>query len=270
MIHIFISRKDLNFEVNFNNKRILFLNALFGNLTYIFYFLACFYLRLGTANALLYSYPLFSFVFAYFILKEKFSWVDVIGLGIGTLSILMIIHFGSVETPFESSELLNSETSNIFTTSLGITFGFLCAINISAKTVVCKQSSRVDINLHFLLFWMGLLGIFIGLIGFITSPIEFILTPSLLLISLILGISSYYANVFLLESFKHITVIESLIPGFLTIILSFVIGKYIFQNSFDWLDLSGSVLLIVFSYFYIRHKVYLKEKRNEEIRESTS
>jgi len=264
MFHIFLSRHDLNFDENFNNKRILFLNSLFGNLIYIFYFLACFYLRLGTANALLYSYPLFSFLFAYFILKEKIHKIDIIGLIIGFFSILVILHFGSVEKPFEDDSLLNSQTSTFITTMLGIIFGFLGAINISAKTVICKQSAHININLHFLLFWMGLLGVVIGIAGFFYSTQPIILDIPLIIVSIILGVSAYYANVFHLESFKHITVVESLIPGFLTIILSFVLGKYIFNNDLDWLDITGSSLLIVFSYFYIRHKVYMKEHINDE------
>jgi len=257
IFHIIISWKNLNFTENTNNKQILFLNSLFGNLIYIFYFLACFYLRLGTAYTLLNSYTLFCFILAYFILKEQIIILDFVGLIIGFLSIIMILHFGRIEVPFDSPdpELLNVDNSTVLTTVLGIIFGILGSLSKAAKIVALKQGANVNINLHFLMFWMGLAGIIISFMGIIVTNQDFLIDIPIIVISLILGFTTFYGNWFMIECFKHITMIESLIPGFLTIILSFIAGKYMFNNSIDWMDIVGSVILITFSYFYIRHKV---------------
>jgi len=258
VFHIFISRDELDLDKNLKNKKLLFFNSVLGNITGIFFLFSCFYLRLGTAYAILYSYPLFGFLFALCLLNEKIQIIDVIGLLTGFFSFFVMLHFGEVEQPFEDgeSDLLNSKNSTILTTIIGVACALIGSLSIALRTIVLKVSANENVNIHFLNFWSGLLGFLIALTCLFDSKQRMILMNSHIIITnLIIGFLIYSANYTLSKSFGNISVVESSIPSFLSIILSFVAGSFIFNNSLGWLDILGSTILIVFCYFYISCKV---------------
>jgi len=255
IIHIIISRKKLDFSENRRNWQYFIANAIFTNTIYIFYFITCYYLRLGTAYTLLYTYPIFTSILSYIFLKEEIHSIDLIGLVVGIASILMITKAFSPEVAFDNKQLLNVSNTSTFTTIVGVTFGILGSLSIAGKLIFFKKMANIKLNPHFSLFWSAFMGIVVSTIGMVIYSEEIVIKVDVLIISFILGVTVYYANYSLFLSLKHITLVETLPQSFVTIIFSFLAGLAFFNNAIGWLDIFASSLLIMFSYYYIQDKL---------------
>jgi drug/metabolite transporter (DMT)-like permease len=250
IIHLLATSNKVNHResLNWSSVKHLALNSLFGHFTFIFFTLSCFYIRLGTSYTLLYTYPILAAILASLILKEKYTKIDFYGLVVGFISVCLITKFGLYEAPFGDSSGLGT-----YSTLLGLILGISSSISLAFEQITIKYLSH-SITVEVISCFLGLFGCLYSL------PFIYILRETFrydfifLIFSSILGITSFYGNFFLLLSFQYISLIDTLVINFVPIFFSFIFGVIFFSNSFDILDIIGSVMLIVFNIYYAKVK----------------
>jgi drug/metabolite transporter (DMT)-like permease len=203
--------------------------------------------------------PFASFIFSYFLLKERSSWRKWLGLGIGFIAILPVLIAGRDIGKQAISFLSLPEMAMIVAV-----FSFSYSWVIMKKLVMRTQASPFVIN-GIVMFFGGLLALLASFTletnHVIKQPTEFMLW--LILIMLITNVICYNLYTYLLN--KHSATLLSL-AGLAAPVSAAITSWLYFNEKLTWdTAVSGVLVLTAFCVFYYEE---LKHA-NEEIQKAT-
>lgn len=194
--------------------------------------------------------PFASFIFSYFLLKERSSWRKWLGLGIGFFAILPVLMAGRDLGKHAISFLSWPEIAMIVAV-----FSFSYGWVVMKKLVLRTQASPFVIN-GIVMFFAGLLALLASFTfetnHVIRQPKEFMLW--LLLIILITNMICYNLYTYLLK--KHSVTLLSL-AGLVSPISAAITSWFYLGEKLTWdTAASGALVLVAFCVFYyeeLRH-----------------
>jgi len=215
---------------------------------FFFYFmiLGFGYLRFSTMTCLFNLNPVFVVLFAVVILNEKFRYRYIIGIIICFLGASLLI-FNDKSSKYSEISTTN-EDSDIFNTLIGVIFGLLTATCLALILIGVKILTKEDIDQDHLLFYLGSNNFTIGFIHIIfIGQVHKLFTSTWCVLYMLINSTTSYMGLYCLQwSYKNIDMGKLTSIGYIGIIISFILGAIFLNESFDFIDILGS--LIIFSY----------------------
>jgi drug/metabolite transporter (DMT)-like permease len=224
LISTYLKTKHIPLFGNRKNYPKLFLRGLFGGTGMIFYFAAFQKTTLANATSLHFTHPVFTTIFAFFILKETITKKKIIFVLIALFGVFFIFNPGSVIS-----------TGSIFALCSGL---FASLAYITVRHLSSKEHPGVIINS------LGLMTIILSL----PLTVKNWTTPPLhiFLYLILIGILSTAGQVFLTMAYKLEKASQVAIFAFASILWSVLLGKLIFKEIPSIFEMFG-ILLIFFS-----------------------
>ncbi len=198
--------------------------------------LAIYYGKASLTAMIVSMNPLFVSIFAIFILKEKLSRNQIIGLVLGFAGLIVLI--------LGETELLQHNFTNL---PLGIVFAILAGITFALYTVLTKWAVTQYGNLitNSIAFLIG--GIALTLINLAANEsMAFEPTAKNLILILYLGIVvSGIAYVLYFEAMKELTAAGASIYFFLKPALASILAYYFLQEHLSHIQIGAMILIML-------------------------
>jgi len=207
-----------------NKINLVVWRAILNTLAVILFFLSVKYTTLTNANMLNTTYPIFIFLFAPFIMKEKITLMQGFYLILSIFGIYLVIH---------------PNFSNI---NIGDWYGLLSGISGALAIMTLRMAREYD-STALILFYLMLIGIFIN--GAVLIPV-FIIPNHIELWAIVASaLLGFAGQAFITSGYRHVEAAKGSIISSSRIIFSIVLGIAIFSESITLRWIIGGILIII-------------------------
>lgn len=228
------------YQISFigQQQKILLLRAFLGIISMTSFFFTIQWMPFGASVSLKYLSPIFAAITAVFLLKEKIKPIQWGFFGMALLGVLFLKGFDS--------------RINFF----GLSIGILGALAGGLIYPIIRKIGNSEHPMVIINYFMFTASILMGLLMIpywkIPSSVEWIYL-------LILGISGYFAQVFMTKAFQveEVNIIAPM--KYLEVVYALLIGLIWYGESYALLSFLGIVLILLGMFFNIRYKHKLKE-----------
>ena len=235
-IYFVIEKIDLRKEFNKPYKKLLFLliRCFFGALCNFILFESFKYMRISSSFTIFNTSPIFVSILTVIFLNGKFNSFDILTFIVCFLSVCMIT---------KPSFLFGS--SDDADTNFGIFLSILSAI-FSAVAVFTNKVISKDFNYIITIYVMALSFILISILVIPFTQYGFsTFTIYILILTLILSIIFYYSLGLFVQGINIGDPIKVLPITYVAIVMNLIYNTFIFKQACDWLDIIGSLLIIM-------------------------
>lgn len=222
-ISIFYLKKN---RVNIwgNNKPVLIGRGVAGAIALVTYFSLLQKIPLATASTLQYLAPIFTAVLGIFLLKEKVKSIQWVFFGISFLGVLIVQGF---DERIELTHLLMGVLASLF---MGLAYNFVRKLKTSEHPLV-------------IIFYFPLIMLPISLVW---SSFVWVQPQGWdWVILIVVGLLTQIAQFFMTKSYQKEELNKVSILNYIGMIYSLLFGFFLFDEVFNWITLSGMLLVIV-------------------------
>lgn len=221
-----------------NNTKLVIARAVLNTGAVVFFFLSVKYTTITNANMLNMTYPVFIFLFAPLLIKEKITKKQLAFLVLTMIGIGLIVH------------------PDFHTTNIGDFYGLLSGI-IGALAIITLRKARECDSTTIIIFYLMAIGMVLN--GIMLIPV-FVMPTNMQLLQLsISGLLGFAGQSFLTAGYKYMKAGEGSLVSASRIVFAFFLGSLLFAESIT-LGLIFGALLIVISLLGISLEQLKKEK----------
>ena len=207
-----------------NNKKLLILRGAAGFIGLTFYIYTVQRMSLASAVTIQYLSPIFTAIFAIFLLKERLRWLQWTFFGIAFLGVMLIKGFdNSVDTVL----LL-----------LGILSAMGSALAYNFISMLRWQDDPLVIVFYFPLVTIPIIGPLMLFNFVMPTTFEWLML-------LATGLFTQFAQVFMTRAYQLEKVSNVSILTYLGTIYALIIGTVVFNESYTWPALGGMALIVL-------------------------
>jgi len=210
-------------------SRHVYMRAIFNTIAVILFFIGVEHSSIGKANLLNMTYPVFVFLIAPFINKEKTSgeyFLYLIATGAGIY--LTMVPEGSEP----GMNLLNR--GDIAALLSGIVAGF---------AITTLREARKFNDSYVIVFYLMLIGTVIN--GIMVIPVFIIPHGISILYIFLCALFSYIGQYFITEGYKHIDATPGALISSTRIVFAVLLGYFVFLEDVNMRIISGSILIMI-------------------------
>lgn len=194
------------------------------------------YLRLGTANAFFFVFPVFTVLFAILFMGEKLKQRNLIGIVLCLLALFLYTQ--------TDSEVV-TETQNVFK---GVLWGILAIVS-SSCTAITTKLLVAEIDSIMLNLYVNGGCIIIHFLFFIFPNCKFLLDFNFILLCFLNGFFFWLALFCMNLMYKVCTLVQTASNNFLAIVYSFIYGVLFYGEPLTLKDIISSGLILGFNLF---------------------
>jgi len=203
------------------------LRSVFNYASVILLYLGIQYSTVTTANLLNMTYPVYVFLLAPHINRERAGVLQFLLLGLTMVGIYLVVFPGG-------KAFAGFNPADTFALASGIVGGFAVSL--------LRESGKHDPS-HVILFYLMLIGVVLG--GAVVAPV-FVLPPGGLLLLLVAsGLSGLVAQVFNTISFRYIDAQTGALVSTSRILFAAALGVLLFSDRLTPRILAGGLLIVV-------------------------
>ena len=224
-VYVAITRKSLVPK----NKKYISLRAFFNTIAVIFFFLGIQYTTITKANLLNMTYPIFVFLLAPFINREKSSSIHFLYLFLTMVGLYLVI---VPDVSIFKIDQIN--IGDIYSLISGIVAGFAIA--------TLREARKYDAS-YMILFYLMALGSIINCI--IVIPFFIIPTGTVLILVILTTITSLLGQVFITVGYKYINASAGSLVSSSRILFAIILGITIFSDHISIKMGIGGILILI-------------------------
>jgi len=207
-----------------NHQKILFIRAILGIVSMTSFFFTLQWMPFGASVTLKYLSPIFAAIFAIFLLKEKIKLIQWLFFGMALMGVLLLKGF---------------DTRINF---IGLSIGILGALAGGLIYPIIRKIGKSEHPMVIINYFMFTASLVMGglMIPFWETPMPFEWGYLLLL-----GVSGYYAQVFMTKAFQ-LEAVNIIAPmKYLEVIYALLIGFLWFGESYKLISFLGILLIFL-------------------------
>ena len=216
-------------KLKFTNRKLLFLRGLLGGIAVYTAYLAVAKLGVGKGTMILYTYPIFAFLFSSLLLKEKVHWANIIALAVVMTGLFLLVankNGGSAFFLVGKYELIG-----IFGVALaGIT------------VVIIRKLHETETSFE-IFFAQCVVGVLLMVLPANTSWSQIKLSEIIVLLAI--GLFAVIGQLFMTEGFRYLPVKTASVLSMIEPVLNYIAGLIIFHELLTARSTAGAVLVLI-------------------------
>ena len=216
-------------KLKFNNRKLLFMRGLFGGIAVYTTYLAIAKLGIGKGTMILYTYPVFAFLFSAIWLKEKIHWSNIAALFCVMAGLYLL--------------LVNGDPSGVFL-SVG-KYELLAVIGamLAGVTVVIIRKLHETETSFEIFFAQCAVGLVLMVLPANTSWSDVKFSEIVILFAI--GFFAFIGQLFMTEGFRFLTVKTASILAMAEPVMNYIAGLIIFHELLSSKSITGAVLVLL-------------------------